>query len=112
MSLAYWSCALVTVASALVSLGFSIAAVVASNDEAKTNALYAWARSSALALVSVVALVHRSSPWLEAVALTMTLVQVADAGVGYRTRNAMKTYGPAITGLANLATFVWLVGTS
>lgn len=112
LSVAYWSCALVTLASAFTSLGFSIAAVVSSADNARTNALYASARSGALVFVSAVALVERSLPWLEAVAVAMTIVQIADAAVGRRTHDAAKTYGPALTGLVNLATLIWLMRTS
>ena len=48
MTLPFLVCAAVTAISAIVSLGFSIAAVLKADGEAKTIALYACARSLAL----------------------------------------------------------------
>src|SRR6185437_5279868 len=47
-------CALVTAISAIISLGFSIAAALDATDTARTMALYACARSMALMIVSAV----------------------------------------------------------
>lgn len=107
--IAYWICALVTVASAFTSFGFSVASVLSTDGDAQTNALYAFARSLALAIASIVALFDHSRPWLEAIAVTMIVVQLADAVIGLKIHKAMKTYGPAITALANIAALVWLI---
>jgi hypothetical protein len=96
-------------ASALVSFGFSIAAVrVASAGEG--TARYALARSFALLVVATVALLTVASPFLAAIALAMTVVQVCDAVVGGFARDRMKTAGPAVFAAANLAVLVWLLG--
>ncbi len=107
--IAYWVCAVVTVASAFTSLGFSVATVVSTDGSAQTNAMYASARSVALAIASIVALFDHSRPWLEAIAVTMIVVQLADAVIGLKIHEAMKTYGPAMTALANIAALVWLI---
>ena len=55
----FWVCAFITVASALTSAGFSIAALNASGD-AYVNAMYAASRSLSLAFVSIVVVFLRS----------------------------------------------------
>ena len=52
MTLPFIICACITAISAIVSLGFSVAAVLNTDDEANTMALYACARSIALVAVS------------------------------------------------------------
>lgn len=82
MTLRFVVCAGVTAFSAIVSLGFSLAAVLNADGEAKTMALYACARSIALVLVSAGPLFTVSIAWLLA--------------------------GPALTALLNLAAIIWL----
>jgi hypothetical protein len=108
MSLAYWICAVVTLISALTSLSFSVVALSNSDGKAQVNAMYASARSTALAIASVVVLFDRSRSWLEAIAVTMIIVQLLDAAIGIKIHDKMKTYGPATTALANLAAIIWL----
>jgi hypothetical protein len=95
MTLPFVVCAFVTALSALVSLGFSLAAVLRADGEAKTMALYACARSFAWVLVSAVPLFTGSRAWLLAAACGMTVVQACDAAIGLRIRDRMKTFGPA-----------------
>ena len=109
MTLPFLVCAAVTAISAIVSLGFSIAAVLKADGEAKTMALYACARSLALVLVSAVPLFTGSVAWLLAVACGMTIVQACDAAIGVRIGDRMKTLGPAGTALLNLAATIWLL---
>ncbi|PWB92782.1 hypothetical protein C5689_16640 [Methylosinus sporium] len=71
-------------------------------------ALYACARSVALALVSLVPFVTGSAPWLAATACAMIVVQACDAAIGVTIEDRMKTFGPAGTALANLAALIWL----
>jgi hypothetical protein len=71
--------------------------------------LYTLARSTALAITSVVVLFDHSRPWLEAVAVSMIIVQLLDAGIGVKIRDKAKTYGPAGTALINLVVLVWLI---
>jgi hypothetical protein len=109
VSLPFIVCAAITAASALVSLGFSIAAVLDSDHGAETMALYACARSLAFALLSAVPFLTGSTPWLLAVASGMTIVQACDAAIGARI-NRTKTLGPGVLALANLAAMIWLLG--
>lgn len=109
MNSAFIACAVVTALSAAISLGFSVAAASADSGQARTMALYASARSLAFTLVSLVPLVTGSTPWLEAVAVGMIIVQVCDAGVGLTIQDRMKTLGPAGTAFANAVTLVWVI---
>lgn len=109
MSAAFWVCAAITAISACVSLGYSLAALTGSDALCRTSAMYASARSVALAVAAIVAFFARSSSYLAAVALTMVIVQAIDAVIGAGTRDRLKTVGPAVTSLANAAALVWLV---
>jgi hypothetical protein len=109
MSAAFWVCAVVTVISAFVSLGYSITALTGSDPPARTSSMYASARSLALALTAVVALFVQSNTFLEAIALAMVLVQALDAIIGVRIHDRLKTIGPAATSLANAVALIWLL---
>src|SRR3979411_2364871 len=102
-------CALITAASAVISLGFSIAAVFNNTNELRTMAVYTCARSVALVIVSAVPFLTGSTPWLQAIACSMIIVQVCDAGIGVVIKDRMKTFGPAGTALVNLAALIWLL---
>jgi hypothetical protein len=108
---AFVACGIVTAVSALVSLGFSIDAVVASRGDARTVALYALARSVALAAVAVFAPFTGALVFLAPVAIIMVIVQGADAVVGARGGGRAKTWGPAAVAAVNLAALVWLLST-
>jgi hypothetical protein len=110
MTLPFIVCAPITAISAIISLGFSIAAALNTANVAKTMALYACARSLALVLVSAVPFLTGSTPWLLAVACSMTIVQACDAAIGMKIKDRMKTIGPAGTALLNLAATIWLLG--
>src|SRR6185312_11161199 len=101
-------CALVTAISAIISLGFSIAAALGATDTARTMALYACARSMALMIVSAVPFLSGSIEWLQAIAWSMTIVQASDAVIGTTLKDHMKTFGPAGTALLNLVAVIWL----
>jgi hypothetical protein len=106
---AFWICAGVTTASALVSLGFSAAAVVSAHDHARANAMYALSRSVALAVVSLVPLLTQTRASLLTIAPAMVIVQALDAVVGATIHDRMKTFGPASLGIFNLVTLVWFL---
>jgi hypothetical protein len=108
MTLPFIICASITAISAITSLGFSIAAALGSRDTARTLALYACARSTALAIASAVPFFTGSTGWLQAIAWSMIIVQAGDAVIGGTIKDPMKTYGPAGTALLNLATVIWL----
>jgi len=106
---AFWICAVVTAASALVSLGFSTAAVLSVSHQARTNAMYVLSRSVALAAVSLVPLISQTRSSLLTIALAMVIVQAIDAIVGGIVRDRMKTSGPASLGALNLVALVWFL---
>jgi hypothetical protein len=109
MEPSFWACAVVTLASALISLGFSVAAVRTTGEPGLTNARYALSRSAALAIVSVVAIAYPSVAWLAAIAVGMVLVQGGDAFVGRMQRDAIKTAAPAAIALVNLGALLWML---
>ena len=111
MTLPFIVCASITAISAIISLGFSIAAALGATDTARTMAAYASARSVALAIASAVPFLTGSSGWLQAIAWSMIIVQAGDAVIGWMTGDRMKTYGPAGTALLNLVAVVWLIQT-
>jgi hypothetical protein len=109
MTTPFLVCAAVTAISAIVSLGFSIAAVSAETGRARTMALYACARSVALAIFSFVPFLTGSRGWLLAMAACMIVVQAGDAGVGATIGDRMKTYGPAATAIVNGIAVLWFL---
>lgn len=109
MSFAFWVCAAITAVSAFVSLGYSLAALRAPGASDRTSSLYAAARSLALAIAAVAALFVGSRDFLVAIAVTMTIVQAADALIGARINDRLKTVGPAATAAANAIAVMWLI---
>ena len=109
MSAAFWVCSSITAVSAFVSLGYSTAALGGTTAPEGTSSMYAFARSLALAAGSAAALFVRSPTFSEAIAFTMIIVQAADAVIGVRLGDRLKTLGPAATSLANAIALVWLV---
>lgn len=106
MSAGFWVCAAITTVSAFVSLGYSVIALRGPDAAAATNAMYAFTRSLALAVLATLVLFTQSPSWLRAVALAMVLVQAGDAVVGARLHDRLKTVGPAMTAVANLIALV------
>jgi hypothetical protein len=109
MNMSFIFCALVTVVSAVISLGFSVAATFNTANEVRNVALYTCARSGALVLASAVPFFTGSTSWLEAIACCMIIVQVCDAWIGVVIKDRMKTFGPAGIALLNLAGLIWLL---
>ena len=109
MTLPFIVCASITAISAIISLGFSIAAALGATDTARTMALYACARSTALVIASAVPFLTGSTGWLQAIAWSMIIVQACDAVIGRTTKDPMKIYGPAGTAALNLVAVVWLI---
>jgi hypothetical protein len=109
MNLPFLLCAAITSVSACISLGFSIAAVRSAAGEARTLALYSFARSVALALFAIASSAVFSVSWLEAAACCMIVVQAIDAAIGVAIKDRMKTFGPAFTAVFNLAGLIWML---
>jgi hypothetical protein len=109
MTLPFIVCASITAISAIISLGFSMAAALGASNTARTMALYACARSTALVIASAVPFFTGSTGWLQAIAWSMIIVQAGDAVIGGTIKDPMKTYGPAGTALLNLVAAIWLI---
>lgn len=110
VSIAFWVCAVVTVISAGVSLGYAVAGLrAASGSTAVTASRYALARSAAFAALAIAALVVGSVAFLAAVATSMVIVQALDAFVGAAIPDRIKTVGPAATAVLGAATVVWML---
>jgi hypothetical protein len=109
MTVPFIFCASITAISAIISLGFSIAAALAATGIARTMALYACARSMALMIASAVPFLTGSTEWLQAIAWSMIIVQACDAVIGTTIKDRMKTFGPAGTALLNLVAVIWLI---
>jgi hypothetical protein len=109
MPVAYSVAAAITLLSAGVSFGFSVAAVRSATGEARTASLYAFARSTALLVVAVVALFSGSIGFVTAAAVAMIIVQAIDTYVGTTQKNRRVTFGPATIAVLNLAALVWLL---
>jgi hypothetical protein len=108
MTVPFLLCASITTVSALISLGFSIAAVVTSTGVTRVAALYVCSRSLPLAIASAIPFYTGSSSWLLAVAFCMTLVQAGDAAIGVIKNNRIETFGPLGTAVLNLIAIIWL----
>jgi hypothetical protein len=109
MSFTYWFCTVATAISALISLGFSIAALATATEGSRTTARYATSRSVALAAAAAVPIIAPSAPWVEAVAVAMVIVQTGDAVIGQQERDVRKTLGPAALAAINLLALVLLL---
>ena len=109
MSLAFFVCVVVTLVSAVVSLGFSLVAVWSSEGTERDVALYATVRSFAFLVQALVPWLSGSVSWLLAAGWGMTIVQGLDAGIGRRMKDSIRTYGPAAIGVVNMVAVVWLM---
>ncbi len=108
---AFWICAAVTAISAIVSASFSVAALLAP-DQPDVNAMYAASRSISLPLVVLVVAYFRSRDGMAVMALTMGLVQLLDAVIGFLSHDPFKTWGPLVFALITFASLAWLLRTS
>jgi hypothetical protein len=106
----FWWCAAITGVSALVSAGFSLAAVLARSPW-EITALYAASRSVAVPLAILVSIALRSMPAIAALAFVMGLIQLFDGFIGIYARDASKTYGPFVLALLTFITLVRLLKT-
>lgn len=103
----FWTCGLLALLSALVSAGFSIAGLTGLHTY-DAFAWYAASRSVALPLVVLVCLGFRSRAGVLALGLTMTLVQLFDAAIGFAAHDPAKSYGPLVFAIAGFASVLWL----
>jgi hypothetical protein len=104
---AYWLCFGVTAASSLISLGFSLAALMAPTGK-DIYARYAASRSVALVAAVILSAFLSSVPVVFVLAIVMTVVQVLDAVIGVQQRDLRKTIGPVVLAVLTLVTAIIL----
>lgn len=109
MSAAFWICASLTLISSLVSGGYAVIGLREAPRDFRVPSLYALARSTALVSLAVIGLFSASIAFEAAAALSMVLVQGFDAVIGARISDRIKTFGPAITAVANGAALLWML---
>lgn len=109
MTFAAWTCAAVTLISAGVSAGFAFGGLRGSTGAARTASKYGLARSLALLITAIAALVIARPAFIVAITLAMILVQAFDTVVGATIRDRMKTYGPAGLAVAHAAALAWML---
>lgn len=103
----FWVCALTTLISSMISVGFSVAAVV--QQRGNIVALYAASRSLSLLALVLAAMLLRSSAAMAGAAFAMALVQTCDAVIGIIAHDTSKTIGPLILALATFAAVMPMV---
>ena len=108
MTKPFWICASITLVSALVSAGFSIAGLLGPTSS-DSFAHYAASRSIALLIAVLCCVGVRSSAAIAALAVVMSLVQGFDGIIGARAHDPAKTYGPFVFALANVVALGWLL---
>jgi len=108
MTRRFWTCAIITTISALVSAGFSVAALFGPSGSDHVER-YAASRSIALLIAMPFCIWLRSREAIETMALVMSLVQGFDGLIGLLAHDPAKTYGPFAFALINFAALVWLL---
>jgi hypothetical protein len=104
----FWTCAIVTTVSALVSAGFSVAGLFGPSGSGSFER-YAASRSIALLIAVLCCIGFRSRDAIAAMALVMSLVQGFDGLIGILAHDPAKTYGPFAFAVMNFAVLVWLL---
>src|SRR5260370_34768730 len=94
MTRRFWSCSLMTLLSAGVSAGFSLAGLIGPGRD-DSFAQYAASRSVALLLAVLIAVGIRSRIAIALLGIAMTLMQAFDGGIGH----------PALDPYENFRTF-------
>ena len=108
MTRRFWTCAIVTTVSALVSASFSVVGLLGPSSSGSFER-YAASRSIALLIAVLCCIGFRSRDAIAAMALVMSLVQGFDGLIGVLAHDPTKTYGPFAFALINFAALVWLL---
>jgi hypothetical protein len=104
----FWTCAIVTTVSALVSAGFSVVGLFGPSSSGSFER-YAASRSVALLIAVLCCVGFRSRDAIAVMALVMSLVQGFDGVIGILAHDPAKTYGPFAFAIINFAVLVWLL---
>ena len=108
MTKRFWSCALVTLLSAGVSAGFSVAGLLGPGKD-DSFAQYAASRSVALLLAVLIAIGIRSRMAIAFLGIAMTVMQAFDGVIGALAHDPSKTYGPFAFAILNALAVAWLL---
>jgi hypothetical protein len=108
MTVQFWACAAVTLLSAGISAGFSLAGL-AGRDRSDRFARYAASRSVALLLTVLIAVAVRSRLAILFLGIAMTVVQALDGAIGALDRDPRRTYGPFALAVLNALAVAWLL---
>ena len=108
MTKQFWSCALVTLLSAGVSAGFSVAGLLGPGKD-DSFAQYAASRSVALLLAVLIAIGIRSRMAIAFLGIAMTVMQAFDGVIGALAHDPSKTYGPFAFAVLNALAVAWLL---
>ena len=90
----YWFTAYTTFISALLGVGFALAAVFRERGNSRANALYLLARGLALTFLAAIPLRAAAPGLLLAVTAAMMILQLADALIGISLKSRLRTFGP------------------
>ena len=104
---AFWTCGLIALVSSLISAGYSLAWLFGPGA-GDLFARYAASRSVALPLVILGVLAVGSGPAMLAMSITMALVQLFDAVIGFKAHDPTEIWGPLAIALLGLASATWL----
>jgi len=108
MTKRFWGCALMTLLSAAVSAGFSLAGLLGSGN-GDSFARYATSRSVALLVTVLIAIGVRSRTAIAFLGIAMTSVQAFDGVIGALAHDPSKTYGPFAFAVLNALAVGWLL---
>lgn len=92
----YYICAGITLLSALLGVGFSVAAIMNERNTSRINDFYMFARSLALACIAVIPLCMVSPKLLFVITAAMLVVQIVDGIVGIVMKSKKRTSGPIL----------------
>lgn len=95
-TLIYYINAYTTLISATLGVCFSIGAVIAERETSRTNALYMFARSFALACAAAIPVCRNAPTILFVVTSAMLIVQIIDCIIGIVIKSKVRTVGPFI----------------
>jgi hypothetical protein len=109
MNIPFLFCAFITTVSAVISLGFSVAAAFNTANEVRNTALYTCAAKCSLGNSKCGPISDRLNSMAIGDRCSMIIVQICDASIGVVIKDRMKTFGPTGTALLNLAAVIWLL---
>lgn len=106
--LIYYVASYATLLSAFLGFIFSVMVIRSSDCTSKTTAFYLLARSTVLALASLIPVLLYSLHVLSALTVIMLVVQVIDVGIGILIKNIRRTVGPFIMAAVHLTCLLLL----